>query len=260
MKHGMLMNSGPAILEFYFTENKTGEVIKDYKVMHGKLMHMVIVKKDLSFFKHIHPYFDPITGRFQITLNMKHQDPDNFGAENVFDGPGMYMVMVDIEPKGIGMRMFHHHLHLHGKAIYKDLELIDNKGNEITKTFYKEKFKAHFDYNVTPGCHSNLIEVNLNIKVLNELTNTYESKTALFEDWLMTGAHALWISQKSSMSMAHMHAARPPKENTPFVFSYFDNNHLAHGIQKIWFQMKFQGKVYTFPFVFEYAPLKVSCD
>ena len=51
--------------------------------MHGKYMHMVIVNKSLSVFKHIHPYFDPVTGRFAIAVNMPYSDP----VEKTIDFP-----------------------------------------------------------------------------------------------------------------------------------------------------------------------------
>ena len=52
MKHIMVMPNTPTLLEMYFTDPRDGEVYKDYKIMHGKYMHMVIANKDLSVFKH----------------------------------------------------------------------------------------------------------------------------------------------------------------------------------------------------------------
>ncbi len=256
MKTSMIHHDGPAILEFYFTKNETNEVITDYKIMHGKYMHMVIVKKDLSSFKHIHPYFDPVPGRFQITLNMKHHDPDNFDVLNIFDGPGMYMVMVDIEPRGIGMRMFHHHLHLMGKANYENLELKDNKKNDITKTFENGLIQANLQYSITTGCGTNLIDFDLDVKIKDSKDSDFKRDYSHFEDWLMTGGHSIWMSENSMHSMAHMHAKLPPNNEEVLRFSTFDKGKMKPGLQKIWFQFKYKKKVRTLDFVIDYDPPK----
>lgn len=78
----------PTSIELYFTDPHTQEVYKEFKVMHGKIMHMVLMKKDLSEFRHIHPYFDPVTGRFHITLNLPYSDPDNQDAVAALTEPG----------------------------------------------------------------------------------------------------------------------------------------------------------------------------
>ena len=89
MKMMMIKPNVPTPVEVYFTKKVIQEdgreidaVITDFKEMHGKVMHMIVAKNDLSVFKHVHPYFDPITGRFQIVLNLKLADPDNFHTEN----------------------------------------------------------------------------------------------------------------------------------------------------------------------------------
>ena len=115
MKHMMVMPNKPTLIEMYFTDPRTNEVYKDFKIMHGKYMHMVIANKDLSVFKHIHPYFDPITGRFAITVNMPYSDPDNQDAVTTLKTPGMYMVMADVIVAGIGMRMDHAMVHVGAK-------------------------------------------------------------------------------------------------------------------------------------------------
>ncbi len=256
----MLNSNQISNLEFYFTRNKDGEVIKDFKVMHGKLMHMVIVKQDLSHFKHIHPYFDPVTGRFQITINIDHADPDNFATNNVFDGGGMYMVMVDIEPKGIGMRMFHHHVHVMGETKDKPLELQNNESNDFIRYFENDKFQAHFNYSVIPGCKANIVQFDVTFKVKNSVTGKYESQNVKFEQWLQTGAHSVWMSEGSMMSMAHMHSAKPPLEDESYRFNFFDKKTMNPGLQKMWVQTKFDSVVHTFPFVFEYNPkFKTDC-
>ena len=48
--------SKPTSLSLVVTEQKVGEPIRDFDIIHDKLMHLIIVnKEDLSHFTHIHP-------------------------------------------------------------------------------------------------------------------------------------------------------------------------------------------------------------
>ena len=53
----------PTRLSLVVTEQKVGEPIKQFDIIHDKLMHLIIVnKEDLSHFAHIHPKLDNETG------------------------------------------------------------------------------------------------------------------------------------------------------------------------------------------------------
>jgi hypothetical protein len=59
--------SKPTNLSLIGTEQKVGEPVKDFDIIHDKLMHMIIVNsEDLSHFAHIHPKLDRETGTFRI--------------------------------------------------------------------------------------------------------------------------------------------------------------------------------------------------
>lgn len=247
-KKMMIKPGVPANIEVYFVDSHSREVELDYKVMHGKIMHMVIYKSDLSVFKHVHPYYDPVTGRFQVTINMPHSDPDNFHLENTITEPGMYMVMADVEIKGKGMRMAHRHLHVMGEASHNPLvKDPTNRDGSITKTFLN-KYLTKMSYKITNGCGSRLIDFTLNLRGL-------KSKLEGIEPWLSMGGHSIIISDKMNhpeskkMSFGHMHA-KMPTDMENFVFSFYDQNILTPGLNKIWFQIKHKEKVLTMPFTF----------
>jgi hypothetical protein len=59
--------SKPTNLSLIVTEQIVGEPVKDFDIIHDKLMHMIIVNsEDLSHFAHIHPKLDRETGTFHI--------------------------------------------------------------------------------------------------------------------------------------------------------------------------------------------------
>ena len=65
---------------------KSGAPIKEFELVHDKLMHLVIVGEDLSYFAHIHPTLESTKGSFTIT--------------HTFPKSGKYKLWVDFKPKG----------------------------------------------------------------------------------------------------------------------------------------------------------------
>lgn len=271
-EHGMIMPGAPAVVEMYFEDPRSGEIYKDFKIMHGKLMHMVLIKEDLSVFQHIHPYFEPVTGRFQLVLNVPYADPDNFMAPQALTKPGMYMGMVDVEIKGVGMRMAHFMVHVMGenqqRPVVLDQISFDDK---IIRTVMSKdqapnespKYMTLLSYKTTSGCMANLNEFSLEIFKRNENDEYHPVKSDEIQPWLGQGGHAIWVSEKGfghhKMAMAHMHSGMPESGNT-LKFNFFDKEILEPGVQRAWFQFKHDGEVFTLPFTFNYFPPALTSD
>lgn len=278
IQHMMVKPNTPTLIEVYFTDPRTGEVYKDFKIMHGKFMHMVIANKDLSVFKHIHPYFDPITGRFAITLNMPYADPDNFDTHAALRKPGMYMVMADVIVAGVGMRMDHAMVHVMGQTNMVMLKPDPvNSDNSITKFFKRNEtdiepmYMANFSYNTITGCSGNI--VNFEIEMFENVNGQYVPLMD-FENWLSEAAHSVWLSEgymnhmmprnNTPMPFAHMHSPfmldddDDPNNDRVFDnilrFNYHDQKVMLKGSQKMWIQFKHKGKVMKIPFIFNYNP------
>jgi hypothetical protein len=264
-KNSMLMPGVPSTIEIWYTNKKTDEVFKEFKIMHGKIMHMVIMKKDLSVFKHIHPFLDPVTGRFLITVNMPLADPDNFMANNTLTKPGMYMIMADVDIKHVGMRMGHKMVHVMGQDTNRvlDLDQIDSSG--VTTKYYQaynRKYLVEMKPIITPGCSGQLVEFQVNLQM--QLENGSYAPVLNSQHWLTAGAHSVWVSEglmnMHKMYFAHMHSALPENDST-FVFSFHDNKIMKPGLQKVWFQIKHMDKVLTIPVVFNYQPSpQIQCN
>jgi hypothetical protein len=69
---------------------KTGKPVKDFEVVHEKLMHLFVVSSDLSYFAHIHPE------NGKIDLNLPK--------------PGTYKVAADFYPQGGTPQFIDHYL------------------------------------------------------------------------------------------------------------------------------------------------------
>ncbi|MDA8793090.1 hypothetical protein N9N67_07585 [Bacteriovoracaceae bacterium] len=270
----------PINVEIVLNDLEKKEVIKDFKVMHGKYMHMVIYKKDLSVLQHVHPYFDPITGRFFITLNMPIQDPDNQDIPNALIEPGEYMIMADVDIRFVGMRMFMQKIKIAGKP--KMYHLMEDKtvGKDhyqkvfqVQKGKIQETIKVDFQFEKVSGQDGTLINFYADLKFKNGQSNKYNYDNKNFSPWLDAGGHAIILSnpmhhgphdhdhhhfiQANPLMMkgfAHMHAVLPPPEVTEsiFLFSFYDKNILRKGLNKIWLQFRYKNEVLKLPIVFKY--------
>ena len=70
-------------------DQKLGDQIKEFELAHDKLMHVIIVGEDLSYFAHIHP-----------TIRNGNGDDTKFSISHTFPESGKYKIWVDFKPKG----------------------------------------------------------------------------------------------------------------------------------------------------------------
>ncbi len=65
--------------------NQSGQVVEKFDTFQEKLMHLIVVSDDLSFFKHLHPEYQG-KGVFKVTANLPN--------------PGEYTFFTDYKPSG----------------------------------------------------------------------------------------------------------------------------------------------------------------
>jgi len=58
--------NSPTIFKYSIIDDQ-GNILKDLDVVHEKLMHFIVVRKDLANFQHVHPEFEPTTGEFTLS-------------------------------------------------------------------------------------------------------------------------------------------------------------------------------------------------
>lgn len=59
----------------YKIVNDRGEVLKDFATVHEKIMHFIVVRKDLQEFQHLHPTFNQGTGEFTVAVTFPTDGP-----------------------------------------------------------------------------------------------------------------------------------------------------------------------------------------
>lgn len=270
-KKELRMKAGePKVIEILIKDQETDKAVLDYKPMHGKLMHFVIIRKDLGVFKHVHPYLEPISGRFALPINIPLSDPDNQNVADALSEPGEYHLVAEIVTKEKGMRMFmtslvvegeHQHNHLsadpllpNGK-IYKEFS-----HSEFPFLKSEEAYSAELFIEQIPGCNGSIVKFNLELTHLDGVDRT----PVTVEPWLGAGAHGVWLSagdhHEMMMPMGHGHASMPPFAEFPLELNFFDRGQFRHGLQRIWIQVRHQGRVLTLPFTFKYMPKSLNCE
>jgi hypothetical protein len=67
LMEGMTYNSGQPTELMFDIRDQNNKVLKDFDTVHDKQMHLIVVRKDRSYFQHVHPNFDKNSGMFAIT-------------------------------------------------------------------------------------------------------------------------------------------------------------------------------------------------
>jgi len=67
-----------------------GNTVRDFKISHEKMLHLIVVRKDLDQFQHVHPEFDENSATFTV-------------SDLMFPTPGDYRIFADFVPESAMM-------------------------------------------------------------------------------------------------------------------------------------------------------------
>ncbi|MBT2738998.1 hypothetical protein [Bacillus sp. ISL-7] len=197
--------------------NKNGQPIKDFDVEHEKLMHLIVVSKDLSYFDHIHPEYKG-NGLFTIISN--------------FPSGGEYKLFADFVPKGAEKMVKTYDVTVAGNKV-KTTPLIEEK--ELTKVVDGKEVTLKFDHLMT--------EMDLTMTFTIKDANTKQPITNL-QPYLGAVGHVVAISGDTETYL-HVH---PIDEKATGPDAKFMTSFPEGGLYKIWGQFQQNGKVITVPF------------
>ncbi len=96
----------------FTVKDPAGAVVRNLEVVHEKLLHLVIVSKDLSWFAHEHPEEQP-DGTLRLALT--------------FPRPDEYVLFHDFTPAGAGMQVVPARLRVEGRSRRPVPVLVDEK-------------------------------------------------------------------------------------------------------------------------------------
>lgn len=200
--------------------DKDGNPVNDFQVNHEKLLHLIVVNRDLSYFNHIHPDFKG-DGKFTIHTS--------------FPAGGDYKLIADFVPEGGSSTTLSQWVKVEGQegdaaAITPDSKLVkvvDDKEIELSLSSKKSKEDVTLTFNIKDAQTKKGID-NL-------------------EPYLGAVGHVVILSADAEKYI-HVH---PMDEKATGPDAEFATSFPESGIYKIWGQFQHNGKVITVPFVVE---------
>ena len=232
----------PVELDFA-VKTATGETIKDFEIVHEKLIHLIVVSEDLKEFYHIHPE-QQTDGTFKTTFS--------------FPNGGYYRLYADLSPKGYSQIVKDFTQIVVGTERAKELLKIDNK---FEKTIDGLRVVMNPDAALESGK-----EVMLNFQVFDAATEKpvtdlekylgeYAHFVIISED-LRDFVHAHPVSRENVKSEIHQHDSDSEhdeklmdRDAESIVSAHITFPNAAK--YKIWVQFQRAGKVIEVPFVVE---------
>jgi len=198
-----------------------GESITDFEIVHDKLMHLIVVSDDLSYFDHIHPHLDKADGTFAITT--------------IFPEGGKYKLWVDATPKGGSRCLAAFYINVHGRPVHRHTVLVADEKSVI-------KNALEGDYRVTLKRPEKVLVGNDYDLVFN-LTDGKGNPVTNLEPLMAAGGHCVIISE-DIREFLHVHPLKevdPNWRGGPEIS--FRTNFPKSGLYKAWGQFQHHGKV-----------------
>jgi hypothetical protein len=219
----------PTKLTISITE-KSGATVREYELVHDKIMHLIIVGDDLSYFAHIHPTIESTKASFTIT----HTFPES----------GKYKLWVDFKPKGGNQTIVTFITNVIGLPVHKPMTLIHD-GNYIKKSV-DEKYQINLNL-------PERVIANNDVKITFNISDTTGNPITDLEPLMGAGGHTVIISNDMN-EFLHVH----PTEEVEHSWKRgpdisFKTNFPKQGLYKAWGQFQHQGRIIIADFT-----LKVS--
>jgi hypothetical protein len=196
-----------------------GKPMNEFEVNHEKLLHLIIVSKDLSYFNHIHPEYKG-KGVFEIV--------------NEFPAGGEYRVIADFKPKNGNSMSKLEWLLVAGEAVESVDVTVDQR---LEKTVGGEKVAL----SIEPPLESKK-EMTLRFTLMDAKTNQPISD---LEPYLGSIGHVVVLSDDGERYL-HVHALKGQGRGPEALF---ETEFPESGVYKIWAQFQRNGQVFTIPYV-----------
>jgi hypothetical protein len=195
-------------------QKNNGEPMEDFEVNHEKLLHLIIVSKNLSYFNHIHPEYKG-GGVFEI--------------ENDFPAGGQYRLIADFKPVG-------------GDSMTK-MEWIQVEGVPATDVPMAKELTL---VDVADGKRASLSIEGLGVNRETALTFTVEDASTGepvtdLEPYLGAIGHVVVLSEGGERYV-HVHAEEDQGTGPE---AQFETSFPKAGIYKLWGQFQQNGQVFT---------------
>jgi uncharacterized lipoprotein YehR (DUF1307 family) len=198
--------------------DKDGKTVNKYDINHEKLLHLIIVNHDLSFFNHIHPEF---------------KEDGTFTVNTSFPAGGEYKVFADFIPTGGANSTLSEWVKVEGKE--SKHAAITPEGKLVKEVGGKEIELALSDTKPNE-------EVTLTFNIRDAKTKKGIDN---LQPYLGAVGHVVILSKDANQYL-HVH---PIDEKATGPDAKFATSFPQSGTYKLWGQFQHNGEVFTVPFV-----------
>lgn len=242
----------PATWTITVVDAKTGEPVTDFDIAHEKLMHLIVVSADLSWFNHIHP---------------RHEGNGVFTVETTLPASGTYRLYADYLPKGKSQEVLRHELATEGGQPSPTMILpvpdTLNSDGLFAKTVGSNPEgspdQIEGSYHVTLQPMPTELTAGTDV-MLHFRVNDAAGKPVALEPYLGAMGHVVIISSDGK-EFLHAHPTESgaeggeheghgePSTGGAGTEVVFHTNFPAPGFYKVWGQFQKGGRIITAPFV-----------
>ncbi|AYA78379.1 hypothetical protein DOE78_02685 [Bacillus sp. Y1] len=203
------------------TVSNNGESVDHFEVNHEKLLHLILVSKDLSYFNHIHP---------------EYKGDGVFEVKNKFPAGGEYRMVADFKPTN-GSSM--------SKMAWETVE--GDTAQPIAVTVDENLEKTAEGMNVALSIEPGLAAGEERTMKFTLTEGDKKLPVTDLEPYLGSIGHVVVLSEDGERYL-HVHALEGQGSGPEALF---ETEFPESGIYKIWGQFQRNGKVVTVPFVVE---------
>ncbi len=199
--------------------NTKGKVVTNFITAHEKLLHLIVVRKDLGLFQHLHPTFNKQTGEFTR-------------ADATFKSDGEYRIFADFTPEGEGNTVIHEDMPVGDELAYPAMERLMPKAK-----YEAEGYTVTLTTNPTEVRSGEMTTLSFEVKQGGRLITD-------LEPYLGAMAHAV-IIRNGTLEYVHTHGIGSHQTGTITLGTTFPFG----GDYKIFLEINQKGIVRTFDFV-----------
>lgn len=245
---------------------KTGQPVPEFDLVHEKLLHLIVVSNDLSWFNHIHPEYKG-NGVFVMTTALPKE--------------GSYKLYADYTPKGKSQEVAQHEFATGGSQVTPTMVLpvVDSLGDGgwivrrvgSSPEGFPEKKSGSYEVALMPM--PGKIKAGQDVMLHFQVRDAAGKPLASLEPYLGAMGHAVLLSSDTKIYL-HTHpmdggdhggmdhggmnhgtagsdSASKSKTGAKKAGSdvIFHTNFPAAGLYKVWGQFQHNGKIVTAPFV-----------
>lgn len=210
---------------------KPGTPVRDFELVHDKLMHLIIVGEDLSYFAHIHPTLAGTDG--------------NFTVNHVFPESGTYKLWVDFKPKGGKQTLVTFLADVKGLPIHSPRMPVYN-GIYITES-------SDRNYRISLKLPQEKILARRDTDIVFSISDASGNPITDLEPLMGAGGHSVIISS-DLQEFLHVHPTDevdPNWKGGPHIS--FITSFPKPGLYKAWGQFQHKDKIIMADFILEVA-------